>query len=113
MAGNSHRLRTCALNTYVHLLKTPATSVEVDEKSLILVSFDRRKARIPLVRGNSVDNDLSMTDRITEMPINDQAGPVFDDVDSSSDPIDFGNNEQLYRATDQNSSTSDRISFEK
>jgi len=101
--------------------KQVVNSVDVDEKSLIITSFDGHKAQTKSqapMRGHVLDDDLSLTDRILEMPFDDDqpnAG-VFHDGDSSTDPIDFGEDKvrerRPHRSPNDELSASDQIVFE-
>jgi len=101
--------------------KQGVNSVDVDEKSLIITSFDGHKAQTKSqapMRGRVLDDDLSLTDRILEMPFDDEQpnAAVFHDGDSSTDPIDFGEDKvrdkQPHRSRDDELSASDQIVFE-
>lgn len=103
------------------LIPQSVNSVDVDEKSLIITSFDGHKAQTkerPAMRGILLDDEFSLTDRIVEMPLIDQKPtvPVFHDGDSSTDPIDFGEDQirdkQTNRTADEELSASDQIVFE-
>jgi len=101
--------------------KQVVNSVDVDEKSLIITSFDGHKAQTKSqapMRGQVLDDDLSLTDRILEMPFDDDQpnAAVFHDGDSSTDPIDFGEDKvrdkQPHRCPNDELSASDQIVFE-
>lgn len=101
------------------LIPRSVNSVDVDEKSLIITSFDGHKAQTkerPARRGLAIDDELSLTDRIVEMALNNQQPtvPVFHDGDSSTDPIDFGEDQIQDKQTNRTEelSVSDRIVFE-